>query len=276
LAGGAPEPFYLPATRGDRFCLHHVPVHAPPPRGGVLYVHPFAEEMNKSRRVAALQARELARQGWHVLQIDLFGCGDSAGDFGEATWEDWLDDVVSGVRWLQHRVDGPIWLWGLRSGALLAAQVSVLLDTPARLLLWQPTISGSQHLNQFLRLSVAGSALAGAADRAGVKELVERLESGCSIEVAGYGLNPAMAMGLRQAELVMPPGQTGVAWVEVSNRDLPTLMPASDACVESWRAAGRRVETAVVQGPSFWQTQEMTECPGLLPATSALVDRIAS
>jgi alpha-beta hydrolase superfamily lysophospholipase len=245
LAGGAPEPFYLPATRGDRFCLHHVPVHAPPPRGGVLYVHPFAEEMNKSRRVAALQARELARQGWHVLQIDLFGCGDSAGDFGEATWEDWLDDVVSGVRWLQHRVDGPIWLWGLRSGALLAAQVSVLLDTPARLLLWQPTISGSLHLNQFLRLSVAGSALAGAAD-------------------------------LRQAELVMPPGQTGVAWVEVSNRDLPTLMPASDACVESWRAAGRRVETAVVQGPSFWQTQEMTECLGLLPATSALVDRIAS
>ena len=151
-----------------------------------------------------------------------------------------------------------------------------MLGIPARLLLWQPTISGSQHLNQFLRLSVTGSALAGAVDRAGVKELVERLESGCSIEVAGYVLNPSMAAGLRQAELIMPPEQSGVAWVEVSNRDLPTLMPASDAHIGSWRAAGRRVETAAIQGLSFWQTQEIVECPGLLSATGALIDRIAS
>ena len=211
-----------------------------------------------------------------MLQIDLFGCGDSAGDFGEAVWEDWLNDIVSGIRWLQHRVDGPIWLWGLRSGTLLAAQVSVMLGIPARLLLWQPIIYGLQHLNHFLRLSVTGSALAGAVDRVGVKELVERLESGCSIEVAGYVLNPAMAAGLRQAELVMPPAQSDVVWVEVSNRELPTLLPASDAHVESWRAAGRRVEAVSVQGLPFWQTQEIVECPGLLSATGALIDRIAS
>ena len=75
-----PRPFFLRFTAGNRFCL----LHATDRRavGAVLYVHPLAEEMNKSRRMAALQARALAASGWVVLQVDLFGCGDSDGDFG--------------------------------------------------------------------------------------------------------------------------------------------------------------------------------------------------
>ena len=89
--GAGPRPFFLRFTAGRRFCL----LHAPERRaiGAVLYVHPLAEEMNKSRRMAALQARALAASGWFVLQVDLFGCGDSDGDFGDADWQRWLADV---------------------------------------------------------------------------------------------------------------------------------------------------------------------------------------
>ena len=52
------EPFFLPTTDGQRLCIHHSP--AGPARGAVLYLHPWAEEMNKARRVAALQSRALA------------------------------------------------------------------------------------------------------------------------------------------------------------------------------------------------------------------------
>jgi len=82
--GGPFEPFFLPASRGERFCIFHPAAGAL--RGAVLYLHPFAEEMNKSRRMAALQSRMLAARGIAVLQIDLFGCGDSSGDFGDASW----------------------------------------------------------------------------------------------------------------------------------------------------------------------------------------------
>ena len=68
----------------------------------MVYIHPFAEEMNKARRMAALQSRALAAAGFDVLQIDLLGCGDSSGDFGDATWNDWVNDVVHGCRWLRH------------------------------------------------------------------------------------------------------------------------------------------------------------------------------
>ena len=38
------EAFFLPAEPGERFCLAHVPAGAP--RGAIVYVHPFAEEMH--------------------------------------------------------------------------------------------------------------------------------------------------------------------------------------------------------------------------------------
>ena len=62
-------------------------------RGVVLLLPPFAEEMNKSRRMCALLARGLAADGWRVVRIDLFGCGDSAGSLRDASWEQWCDDL---------------------------------------------------------------------------------------------------------------------------------------------------------------------------------------
>jgi hypothetical protein len=67
------HPLFLPpapgAAGGPRFAV----LHRPPgtPRGLVVFVHPFAEEMNKARRMAALQARALAGHGWAVLMSDL-------------------------------------------------------------------------------------------------------------------------------------------------------------------------------------------------------------
>jgi pimeloyl-ACP methyl ester carboxylesterase len=79
-------------------------------------VHPFAEEMNKSRRMAALQSRALAAQGYAVLQIDLFGCGDSGGDFATRRGRNGATtsrrDAMAAAR-----VSGAITLWGLRLGA---------------------------------------------------------------------------------------------------------------------------------------------------------------
>ena len=85
------EAFFLPAGREQRFCILHGAESGIPVRGALVYVHPFAEEMNKARRMAALQARAMAAAGYAVLQIDLYGCGDSAGDcrLAEACASSW-------------------------------------------------------------------------------------------------------------------------------------------------------------------------------------------
>jgi len=87
------DAFFLDTADGPRFCLFHAP--SGECRGALVYIHPFAEEMNRSRRMAALQARALAAQGIGVLLLDLHGCGDSAGDFGDASWDGWLRDIAA-------------------------------------------------------------------------------------------------------------------------------------------------------------------------------------
>src|SRR5690606_632989 len=99
--------------------------------------------------------------------IDLHGCGDSSGDFGQARWEIWLRDLALARAWLEQRTQMCAGLWGLRLGALLAAEYAAAADVAApsrlvpHLVPWQPVTEGAQHLTQFLRLRIARDLLDG-------------------------------------------------------------------------------------------------------------------
>jgi exosortase A-associated hydrolase 2 len=258
---------FAPLATGPRFCLLHRPATASP-REVILYLHPFAEEMNKCRRMAALGARALAAAGFAVAQVDLLGCGDSPGDFGEATWDAWMEDVQAAAGWLAQQQAMPVgWLWGLRAGCLLAAEASRRMEGVNGLLLWQPVASGTQHLAQFLRLKSANELLAsGSASR---RDDTKRrlLEAGEPVEVAGYTLSPALARGLEGATLEIGAQVNRIAWLEVSPAAQPTLSPAAQQRLARWQEGGARVVVRAVAGPPFWQTVEVSECPALVQAT---------
>lgn len=258
------------AAGGQRFCLLHRPQTA---LGAIVYVHPFAEEMNKSRRMAALQSRAFARAGYAVLQVDLFGCGDSSGDFGDATWDDWLDDVADAAASLRGQYDVPLTLWGLRAGCLVAAEASRRRGLECDFLFWQPMASGKAALQQHLRLQLAKDMLEGQA-RGTTDRLRARFASGESVEIAGYSLSPGLAQGLDGATLA-PTGRGRSAWLEVSARGEPGLLPATAAAVDRWSAAGCSVVQRVVPGPSFWATSEIEEAPALIDATLDIIGREA-
>lgn len=260
--------FFLPALSGQRFCVYHPGAHDGP---GIVYAHPFCEEMNKARRMAALQSRQLAAAGYAVLQIDLFGCGDSDGDFVDARWETWKQDLRLALEWLKSRSHGPLGLWGLRLGATLAADVardaSLALE---QLVLWQPVVNGELLLTQFLRLRLAAEMLADGAAQSGVRELRESLRGGRTQEIGGYDLHPRLAGdidALRLAELV--PVVKRVHCLEISASADPKLSPASQRAMDAWRAKGLDVRAAAVEGEPFWSTLEITECKALLAATAA-------
>jgi len=272
------EAFMLPAGAGANdklMALWHQPALPPDAwRGLVLYVHPFAEEMNKTRRMAALQARALAERGYGVLQIDLKGCGDSSGEFGDASWADWLADLQAGLRWLRARSAVPITLWGMRAGCLLASEAAVQWTAAAphercSFIFWQPTPNGAAVLRQFLRTAAATAFMDGGG-KGVVETLRQQLGAGQAIEVGGYRVNPALAAGLEQARLVLPSqvGHVGhVQWLEVSA--IPSsLSPAAQAATLPWRAAAASFAAQVVSGPPFWQTAEIETAPALIEATN--------
>lgn len=264
------EPFFLPVATGRRFCLHHPPQGEL--RGTLLYAHPFAEEMNKSRRMAALGARAFAARGWAVLQIDLHGCGDSSGDFGDASLAAWRDDLLVGAQWLRARYGRVDALWGLRFGALLASSVMEVLG-PVHLLLWQPVYSGAQHMAQFLRLRTAAEMLDPNAPKEGAKALREALRRGESLDIAGYSLPQQLAEPIETLKLQVQPSSCSNLWCfEIANDDSDALSPATAQFIEQARAAGVAAEAQRVRGPAFWQSVEIEEAPALIDASIAALE----
>lgn len=262
---------FVEADGGCRFRLQSQP-RGRSAVGTVVFVHAFAEEMNKSRRMVARTARALAAAGWQVVQRDLAGCGDSAGEFGAATWDAWQADVLAEVR--AAPPDLPIWLWCQRAGALLAPLA--LAERPdADLLLWQPALSGSLHLQQFLRLH-AGARIVGTAAGGDAIPPLQRLRAGTPVELGGYEIAPALASGMEASRLEPPqPWRGRAVWLELTALDPPELSLPSSQCVAAWRERGLQVHAEALPGPAFWQTQEIEDCDALIAKTVQLVSTMA-
>lgn len=268
--------FFLDAARGQRFCLYHAPQGAC--RGALLYVAPFGDEMNRTRRLAALQARALAARGIGMLQIDLFGCGDSAGEFGDATWDLWKDDLALAHGWLADTLAVPVGLWGLRLGALLALDYTAEASLPVqRLLLWQPVVRGAAFLTQLLRLRLAGALLDGeTAGQTGTGELRAALLAGEPTEIGGYLVGPELGAAIDNADAsARPPLGVPVDWFDVVASAGRPPGAAAVKQVTDWRIQGVTVRLHAVPGLPFWATQEITDCPALVDATCALFEDAA-
>jgi exosortase A-associated hydrolase 2 len=265
------EPQFLQGPRGPLFSLYFPPAGGSASGRAVLHVPAFAEEMNKCRRMVALQARELAGQGLGVLLLDLYGTGDSHGDFADARWEIWRQDLATGVAWLRARGMQRLSLWGMRLGCLLAVDTLAELGGAVdHLLFWQPVASGQQMLTQFLRLRMAAGLLGG--ERESVAQLRARLAAGESLEVAGYELAPDLAAALDRVSLADGPAPLGlrVDWLEVVAAQDRGLGPASARLVQAWEAAGVRVQARPVAGDAFWSTQEIALAPELIRCTGEI------
>lgn len=271
----APEPLFLEGRSGRLFALH-VPA-AGADTLGVVLLPPFAEEMNRSRRMLRRQATALAQAGISALLLDPLGTGDSAGDFADAHWERWVEDVGTAAAALCQRGAVRIGLFGLRLGALLAAAAAPTLPAPCfATALWQPVVSGRAHLAEFLRLRTLPGAVQAAAGET-IELLAARLASGTAVEVAGYEVSPELAGALNGLGLaaLADPALGPVIWCDlVPLTGLPAAA-ASSACIAVWRAAGLRVASSTVVGPAFWGGQGPALVPELIDVTTAALSAAA-
>lgn len=241
---------------GERFCVQWTPA-AGEFRGALLHIPAFGEEMNKSRRTAALAARHMAAAGYVVRFVDAYGTGDSPGEFGEATWRVWVDDFRAAAADLAQTSGGPVIPWGHRAGCLLAPE---LVAAGAKVLLWQPVTSGDQHLTQILRLKVAADTFAGNATPATTKSLKAQLEAGKALEIAGYVLNPDLVLPLAQRTLSSwPVRPAAIDWIETGPEPASEPPPGSARTISALEALDIPIAFSHVVGDPFWMTLEIAE-----------------
>ncbi len=222
--------------------------------------------MNRCRAMVAMQARAFAQMGIGTLVLDPYGTGDSGGDFSGASWALWRDDLKRGIEWLRRHANGCRTLWGIRLGAVMAAELALQDPGIARLLFWQPVVQGKQYFTQFLRIRIAAEM----ADRDGIKTtdaLRERSASGEIVEVSGYRIGPDLA---RQLDSVRLPDASDISSLHLSWFEV--LASAETPCgnaraIDGYKSAGVTLDYVPVIGPAFWLIHERTVAPELIDAT---------
>lgn len=259
-------PEFLEGERGRLFALSVLPKRR---FGGlgVLLIPPFAEEMNKSRRMFALQARAFACAGVPALLVDLFGTGESEGELADASLGLWVSDLRVGLERLADLGCSQAGLLGLRFGALLVGELARRSELPiVAAILWQPVALGKVYMNQFLRLR-AMSELTTGRDASSVADLRAALSSGQPLEIAGYLVSSALYNEIEALKLddqLCGSDVDRITIAEVSRHEPPQATPAINAVKRRLEECGQQVETTALQGEPFWQTPEITTVPGLI------------
>lgn len=266
MSRGRLEACFIEGRRGRLFALLRGPAsHAAPV---VLVAPPFGDEMNKSRKMVTDLAEGLSARGIATLVVDPYGTGDSEGEFRDADWNGWVEDLHAAVAWAGAgglRLHG---LLGIRLGALLAAAVAAGLPQPVtRTVLWQPLVDGQRFVTQFLRLRVAASLMEDRKETVGV--LRERSRAGETLEVAGYELSPALLAQLDALQLDADAAAAlgGLTWLEVVRAEGDGLPAASQAAVDSLRPRLARVAAGTAIGEPFWTSTEIVRIPALVGRT---------
>ena len=264
------EPFFLLGTKGKLFSLFFSPITSQKFKTAILFVPPFAEELNKSRRMIAMQSRKFAELNYPVLVVDLYGTGDSEGDFSEATWETWISDLQHAVRWLSELGVKNLIIWCLRTGALLALHRLQQFEIPvSTLVLWQPVIKGSGFITQFLRLRLAADIIS-ERNKNSLVSLREQFDNGHNVEISGYSLSAELYQGLNKGDLFAAnlQGVNKIIYFELAtSADRPFSAPTKKI-IEKWKNENIDMVAEIVMGEQFWSTPEIAVAPNLIESTS--------
>jgi uncharacterized protein len=141
------------------------------------------------------------------------------------------------------------------------------------MLLWQPTVSGHRFVQQYFRSRVMSDAMVDGRAKATTASLFAELAQGNPVEVAGYTLSPDLVLPIDEAAMSPLPAGSAVRWIEMVETADANPGAGVANTLEEWRAAGVDATAAVVEGPPFWQTQEIVECRALIQSTVALMSR---
>ena len=264
------EPVVLSGPSGALAGMLHLPV-GPASAAGVVFCNPFGEERKSSALVMARLARAVAEAGFPALRFDYYGCGDSEGEFVEATVRSRLSDLLFAAGWLKERTAvRAVVLLGLRLGGTLAARAADELSACAGLILAEPITDGAEYFGGELRRKLLRQMLTEGRGRGSCAEMLRELESDEAVldldgfAVPGSTYRELKALGIRAGEVRFA-GPVLICQVHFNARPKAEL----EAACEAYRQAGAQVEFRILVLPPFWSRIEVILAPELNTAVAS-------
>ena len=269
-----PEAVFLPGVAGNLLAVHF-PAHGSCALGeNVVVVPPFAEEMVRVRRMVSLLARRLSSVGVGTLVLDLFGTGDSEGDFRDAQWDIWRSDLGTAIDWLKQNCGDKVSLLGIRLGALLAMDFVQQADEidVEKTVLWKPVVNGEDNLREFLLVRVLAGMMQKSMSRVTLESLRAKLCSGGSVESGGYEVSHTLASQIDNMRL----GNLGtdrsapIHWIDLSAPDADNPQLPGQQVIDDWNENGIVTFPYTLSGFPFWAEWEVRVVDELLDVTTEI------
>lgn len=190
------KPFFFNGSSGQLFGCYHPPYLQPSKDCSVVLCYPMGDEYIRFHRSYLQLARRLSKEGFPVLRFDYFGCGDSDGDCGKGSLDQWKRDIVTAVQEIKKKTNiTKICILGLRLGGSIALLAGNELEGIDGIVLWDPVLSGKQYLKDKSKSHKEMLGYAHVIHKTGTNDCrqTERL---------GFPLTPAMITELEEFNLL--------------------------------------------------------------------------
>jgi len=145
--------FFFGSVDRPLYGVHHPPQCDQIRDAAVLVCYPLGREYMRCHRALVRLCDRLAQTGFHSMRFDYYGTGDSAGDLGEGSIDEWLTNIRSAAQELKE-VSGvqKCSVVGVRIGAALATYAATKENSIETLLLWDPISDGNQYVEKMTKM----------------------------------------------------------------------------------------------------------------------------
>ena len=254
-------------------CIPSQPLSSVKGGRAVIFVPPFAEEMNRSKRMYVLCSRLLADSGVHAFCFDYSGTGDSSGEWGDFSYSDWVEDLNQIYKYATN-LSSKVSFIALRFGALVLADAIDQCDMDVdRCVFWDPIENGEILTRQLIRIKIA-AAMADESKKLTTKEISQNIQETGYLESGGYYLSKSLIDDINSKKLASILesllDKSELDWMllgkhsQINNMWLPNSFSEKDL-------PSNKVKNILmhpVNDVKFWMQQEVTISPELLRVTA--------
>jgi len=238
------------------------------PRQSWLFLSPFGQEAIRTAPMYRSLADRLVRAGCATLRFDYHGTGDSAGDIGDQSLDDWVGDACHAIALLRASSGvSRTTLFGVGLGATIAALAAAKEPAGvATLLLWEPVIDGPQYLAALVSSHRREVARGFDLSWGEVRSKFDEPEPAAPGNLVGFDVGPQLAEQIGST--------TKLPLLELANRGIRTVLASREEGAGYVMESHAMVEWVPIQTSTDWMTNEALGSALVPTQLIALVDQL--